>query len=70
MYQDSKNFNFNSFKSELLSKFHHNNVSFTSFNNNFVNKQAPKKQKVFQKPHFNKSLSVAIMKHSQLKKTN
>ena len=37
IYQDYKNFSFNSFKSELLSKFHHNNVTFTSFENNFVN---------------------------------
>ena len=50
IYLDCKNFNFNSFKSELLSKFHHNNVTFTSFENNFVNvlnQQAPKKSKVF-----------------------
>ena len=41
----TKIFSFNSFKSELLSKFHHNNVTFTSFENNFVNElnqQAPK----------------------------
>ena len=37
VYRDYKNFNFKSFKSELLSKFHHNNVTFTSFENNFVN---------------------------------
>ena len=70
VYQDYKNFSFNSFKSELLSKFHHNNVTFTSFENNFVNvlnQQAPKKSKVFrgnQKPHLNKSLRAAIMKRS------
>ena len=57
VYQDHKNFSFSSFKSELLSKFHHNNVTFTSFENNFVNvlnQQAPKKSKVFrgnQKPY-------------------
>ena len=73
MYRDYKNFNFNSFKSKLLSKFHHNNVTFTSFENNFVNvvnQQAPKKSKVFrgnQKPHLNKSLRAAIMKRSRLK---
>ena len=73
VYQDYKNFNFNCFKSELLSKFHHNNVTFTSFENNFVNvlnQQAPKKSKVFrgnQKPHLNKSLRAAIMKRSRLK---
>ena len=60
VYQNYKNFSFNSFKSELLSKFHHNNVTFTSIENNFVNllnQQAPKKSKVFrgnQKPHLNK----------------
>ena len=73
VYQNYKNFSFNSFKSELLSKFHHNNVTFTSFENNFVNvlnQQAPKKSKVFrgnQKPHLNKSLRAAIMKRSRLK---
>ena len=73
VYRDYKNFNFNCFKSELLSKFHHNNVTFTSFENNFVNvlnQQAPKKSKVFrgnQKPHLNKSLRAAIMKRSRLK---
>ena len=55
--RDYQNCSFNSFKSELLSKFHHNNVTFTSFENNFVNvlnQQAPKKSKVFrgnQKPY-------------------
>ena len=73
IYRGYKNFNFNSFKSELLSKFYHNNVTFTSFENNFVNvlnQQAPKKSKVFrgdQKPHLNKSLRAAIMKRSRLK---
>ena len=73
VYQDYKHFNFNSFKSKLLSKFHRNIVTFTSFENNFVNvlnQQAPKKSKVFhrnQKPHLNKSLRSAIMKHSRLK---
>ena len=73
VYRDYKNFNFNCFKSELLSNFHHNNVTFTSFENNFVNvlnQPAPKKSKAFsgnQKPHLNKSLRVAIMKLSRLK---
>ena len=73
VYGDYKNFNFNSFKSELFSKFHHSNVTFTSFENNFVNvlnQQAPKKSNVFrgnQKPHLNKSLRAAIMKRSRLK---
>ena len=73
VYRDYKNSSFNSFKSELLFKFHHNNVTFTSFENNFVNvlnQQAPKKSKVFrgnQKPHLNKSLRAAIMKRSRLK---
>ena len=73
VYQDYKHFNFNSFKSKLLSKFHRNIVTFTSFKNNFVNvlnQQAPKKSKVFhrnQKPHLNESLRLAIMKHSRLK---
>ena len=56
---------------------HHNNVTFTSFENNFVtvlNQHAPKKSQVFcgnQKPHLNKSLRAAIMKRSRLKnKTN
>ena len=48
-------------------------MTFTSFENNFVNvlsQQAPKKSKVFggnQKPHLNKSLRAAIMKRSRLK---
>ena len=73
VYRDYKNFSFNSFNSELLSKFHHNNVTFTSFENSFVNvlnQQAPKKSKVFrgnQKPHLNKSLRAAIMTRSLLK---
>ena len=56
VYLDYKNCSFNSFKSELLSKFHHNNVTFTFFENNSVNvlnQQAPQKSKVFrgnQKP--------------------
>ena len=59
--------------SEMLSKFHHDNMTFTSFENNFgnvLNQQAPKKSKVCrsnQKPHLNKSLQAAIMKHSRLK---
>ena len=36
-YRGNKNFRFNSLKSELLSKFCNNNVTFTSFENNFVN---------------------------------
>ena len=50
IHRDYKNFNFNSFKSELLSKFHHNNVTFTSCKNNFVNglnQQAPKISQFF-----------------------
>ena len=48
-------------------------MTFTSFENNFVNvlnQQAPKKSKVFrgnQKPQLNKSLRAAIMKCSRLK---
>ena len=48
VYRDYKNFNFNSFTSELLSKFYHNNETFTSFENSFVNvlnQQASKKSK-------------------------
>ena len=44
------NFKLNSFKSELLSKFHHKNVTFTSFENNFenvLNQQVPPKIKSF-----------------------
>ena len=72
VYQDYKSFSFNSFKSELLSKFHHNNVTFTSFENNFanaLNQKAPKKSSFRgnQKPHLNKSLRVAIMKRPRLK---
>ena len=68
VYRDYKNFNFSQ-----KSKFHHNNVTFVSFENNFVNvlnEQAPKKSKVFrgnQKPHLNKSLRAAIIKRSRLK---
>ena len=71
LYRDYKNSTFNSFKSELLSKFHRNNVTFTSFENNFVNalnQQASKKSKVLrgnQKPHLNKSLRAAIRKRSR-----
>ena len=49
VYQDYKKFSFNSFKSELLSKFYDNNVAFSSFENDFenvLNQQAPKKSKV------------------------
>ena len=73
IYRDYKSFNFNSFKSELLSKFHHNNATFTSFEKNLVNvlnQQAPKKSNIFrdnQKPHLNKSLRAAIMRRSRLK---
>ena len=73
VYRDYKNSSFNSFKSELLFKFHHNNVTFTSFENNFVNvlnQEAPKKSKVFrgnQRRHLNKLLRTAIMELSQLK---
>ena len=50
VYQDYKNFSFNSFKSELLPKFHHSNMIFTSFENNFantLNQQAPQKSTFF-----------------------
>ena len=73
VYRDYKNVNFNSCNySELLSKFHHNNVTFTSFENNFVNvlnQQVYKKSKVFpgnQISHLNKSLRAAILKLSRL----
>ena len=64
-YRDYKKF-----KSKLLPKFHHNNVIFTSFENNLVyvlNQQAPKVFCRNQKLHFNKALKEAIMKLSQLK---
>ena len=67
LYRDYKKFNFGSFKSELLYEFHHNNVTFTSFENNFVNVlnlQAHKKSKAFcgnQRLHLNKLLKVAII---------
>ena len=73
VYRDYKNSNFNCFKPELLSKFHHNNMTITSFENDFVNvlnQQASKNSKVFrdnQKPHLNKSLRAAIMKRSRLR---
>ena len=73
VYRDYKNFNFNCFKLELLSKFHLSKVTFTSFENNLVNvlnQQAPKNSKVFrgnQKPHLKKLLRAAIMKRSRLK---
>ena len=73
VYRDYKNVNFNSCNYlELLSKFHHNNVTFTSFENNFVNvlnQQVHKKSKVFpgnQKSLLNKSLRAAILKLSRL----
>ena len=72
VYRDYKHFSFNSFKSELLSKFHHNNVTFTSIENKFVNvlnQQAPKKSKVSggnQKHHLKRSLRADIMTRSQL----
>ena len=50
VYRDYKNFSFNSFKSELLPKFHHSNMIFTSFENNFantLNQQAPQKSTFF-----------------------
>ena len=53
VYWDYENFKFNCFKSELLSKFHHNNVNFSSFENNFVNvlnQQAPKKASFSRQP--------------------
>ena len=56
----------------MLSKFHHN-VTFTSFENNFVNvlnQQVSTKIFFFcgnQKPHLNKSLRAVVMKHSRLK---
>ena len=64
-YRDYKKF-----KSKLLPKFHHNNVIFTSFENNLVyvlNQQAPKVFCRNQKLQFNKALKEAIMKLSQLK---
>ena len=50
IYQDHSHFNFNKIKSELLSKFYHNNVRFTSFESNFVsvlNQKASKKSKFY-----------------------
>ena len=73
IYREYKNFNFKRFKSELLSKFHHNNMTFTSIENNLVNalkQQAFKQLKVFhgnQKLHLNNSLRTAIMKRSPIK---
>ena len=73
MYRDYENFNLNSFKSGILPKFNHNNITFTSFKNNFVNvlnQQAPKKSKAFrgnQKPHLSKLLRGAFMKLYRLK---
>ena len=37
VYRDYKNFSFNSFRSELLSKLNQSNLTFTYFKNNFVN---------------------------------
>ena len=73
IYRDYKNLNFNTFTLELLSMFHHNNVSATSFENNFanvLNQQAPKISNFFrgnQKLHLNKSLRADIVKHSRLR---
>ena len=36
VYRDYKNFSFNSFRSELLSKLNQSNMTFTFFKNNFV----------------------------------
>ena len=52
VWWDYKSFRFIWFNSELLPKFHHNNLTFTYPENNFVNvlnKQAPKKWKVFRR---------------------
>ena len=72
VYRYYRNVNFNSCNySELLSKFHHNNVTFTSFENDFVNvlnQQVHKKSKGFpgnEKSHLNKSLRAAILKLSR-----
>ena len=77
IYRGYKDFKLVSSKSELLSEFHQSNVSFTTFENNFIdvlNNQASKTSNVFcgnQKPHVNKSLIAAIMKCSPLSnKTN
>ena len=72
IYRGYKDFKLVSSKSELLSEFHQSNVSFTSFEINFIdvlNKQASKTSNIFrdnQKPHVNKSLIAAIMKCSPL----
>ena len=72
VHRDYKNFSFNSFKSELMSKFHPNNVAFNCFEYIFINvlnQQAPKKSSFSResKAHLNKSLRAAIMKRSRLK---
>ena len=57
VYRGYKNFNFNCFKSELLSKFHHSHMTFTSFQKNFM---TVLNQQVLKKSSFSQQSKVAF----------
>ena len=73
VYRDYKTFSHESFKNDSMSKTVDENVDFSKFEKEFIdtlNKQAPKKTKLFhgnKKPHVNKVQGSAIMKISRLK---
>ena len=73
VYSNFKSFNSNYFEENLSSKLDLNNKYYAVFEDNFVNvvnKHASKKTKILRvnhKPHFSKTLRLAIMKHSRLK---
>ena len=73
VYSNFKSFNSNYFEKNLSSKLDLNNKYYAVFEDNFVNvvnKHASKKTKILRvnhKPHFSKTLRLAIMKHSRLK---
>ena len=73
VYSNFKSFNSNYFEENLSSKLDLNNNYYAVFEDNFVNvvnKHASKKTKILRvnhKPHFSKTLRLAIMKHSRLK---
>ena len=73
VYSNFKSFNSNYFEENLSSKLDLINKYYAVFEDNFVNvvnKHASKKTKILRvnhKPHFSKTLRLAIMKHSRLK---
>ena len=73
VYRNFKSFNSDYFEENLLSKLDLNNKYYAVFEDNFVNifnKHASKKTNILRvnhKPHFSKTLRLAIMKHSRLK---